>query len=116
MAAASVTEYGDPDTDADLLAALSPLRSFDAVRAPLLLAHGEKDTNVPVGESTRAHAALASRGVPAELLLLPGEGHAIVGADHRIELATRVAGWFVRWLGTARSPGEAAPAGRRTQP
>ena len=43
--------------------------------------HGEQDTNVPVGESVRAHAALVAAGVPTELLLLPGEGHTIVGHD-----------------------------------
>src|SRR4029079_12897329 len=58
MAAASVTEYGDPRTDAALLQSLSPLHQMREVRAPTLLVHGEHDTNVPVGESIRAHRAL----------------------------------------------------------
>jgi dipeptidyl aminopeptidase/acylaminoacyl peptidase len=98
MAAASVTEYGDPVTDAALLAALSPMTALERVTAPVLLAHGDRDTNVPVGESVQAHAALQALGAVSELLLLPGEGHAIVGRDPLVELSTRVAAWFHRWL------------------
>ena len=98
MAAASVTEYGDPVLDADLLRALSPLTHLSQVRSPTLLVHGDRDTNVPVNESIRAHAALHASGVATELLLLPGEGHTIVGAAHRAELALALCNWFVRWL------------------
>jgi dipeptidyl aminopeptidase/acylaminoacyl peptidase len=98
MAAASVTEYGDPVLEADLLRALSPLTHLSQVRSPTLLIHGDRDTNVPVNESVRAHAALHAAGVPTDLVLLPGEGHTIVGASHRAELALAVCGWFVRWL------------------
>ncbi len=62
MAAASVTEYGDPVTDADLLAELSPIARFDRLTAPLLLVHGDKDTNVPVSQSVLAHARLQRAG------------------------------------------------------
>ena len=98
MAAASVPEYGDPVLQADLLRVLSPLTHLAQVRSPTLLVHGECDTNVPVGESIRAHAALKSAGVPTELVLLPGEGHTIVGASRRAELALAICSWFVRWL------------------
>ncbi len=98
MAAASVPEYGDPAVEADLLRALSPLTHLAQVVSPTLLVHGEKDTNVPVGESVRAHAALKAAGIPTELVLLPGEGHTIVGADRRAELALAICNWFVRWL------------------
>ncbi len=98
MSAASVTEYGDPVLEADLLRALSPLTHLHQVRSPTLLVHGAQDTNVPVGESVRAHVALKSAAVPTELVLLPGEGHTIVGAPRRAELALAICNWFVRWL------------------
>ena len=98
MAAASVTEYGDPVADREMLGAISPMTTLDRVTAPLLLAHGDRDTNVPVAESVQAHAALAARGAPCELLLLPGEGHTVVGRDHLVELSGRVTAWFDRWL------------------
>jgi len=99
MAAASTTEYGDPVTDADLLATLSPLADFHRLTAPLLLVHGEMDTNVPLSQSLRAHARLCELARPVELMLLPGEGHAIVGTPNRVAAALKIAGWFHRWLG-----------------
>jgi dipeptidyl aminopeptidase/acylaminoacyl peptidase len=98
MAAASVTEYGDPVADRDMLAAISPLTAVERLTAPVLLAHGDRDTNVPVAESVQLHQALQARGAVSELLLLPGEGHTIVGGDHLVELSSRLAAWFDRWL------------------
>jgi len=98
MAAASVTEYGDPVTDRDLLASISPMTSLDRLTAPVLLTHGDRDTNVPVLESIQAHQELTALGAPAELLLLRGEGHTIVGRENLLHLSERVAQWFDRWL------------------
>jgi dipeptidyl aminopeptidase/acylaminoacyl peptidase len=98
MAAASVTEYGDPVAYRDMLAAISPMTALDRLSAPVLLAHGDRDTNVPVAESVQAHQALQARGACADLLLFPGEGHAIVGRAHLVELGERLAAWFDRWL------------------
>jgi dipeptidyl aminopeptidase/acylaminoacyl peptidase len=98
MAAASVTEYGDPVVDRDLLESLSPMTDLARLTSPVLLVHGDRDTNVPVAESVQAHQALQALGAPGELLLLPGEGHTIVGRDHLVELGGRVATWFDRWL------------------
>src|SRR3954453_14928879 len=98
MAAASVTEYGDPIADRDMLAAISPMTHLDRLTSPVLLCHGDRDTNVPVAESVQAHQALQARGARSELLLLPGEGHTIVGRDHLVELSERVAAWFDTWL------------------
>ena len=98
MAATSVTEYGDPIADRDMLAAISPMTHLDRLTSPVLLCHGDRDTNVPVEESVQAHRALQARGGPSELLLLPGEGHTVVGRDHLVELSERVAAWFDHWL------------------
>ena len=79
-------------------AGLSPLHHFDRVRAPTLLVHGEQDTNVPVGESIRAHRALQAAGARRpRLLLLPGEGHTIVGHDGRISSTQAIVEWHARW-------------------
>jgi dipeptidyl aminopeptidase/acylaminoacyl peptidase len=98
MAAASVTEYGDPVTDREMLAALSPMTALDRLTAPVLLTHGDRDTNVPVLESVQAHQELTARGAPSELLLLRGEGHTIVGRENLLHLSERVTEWFDRWL------------------
>lgn len=98
MAAASVTEYGDPVADREMLGAISPMTALDRVTAPVLLAHGDRDTNVPVAESVQAHQALQALGARSELLLFPGEGHTVVGREHVVELSQRVAEFFTRWL------------------
>ena len=98
MAAASVTEYGDPVADRDMLAAISPMTALDRLTAPVLLCHGDRDSNVPVLESIQAHQELTARGAPAELLLLRGEGHTIVGRDNLLHLSERVVEWFDQWL------------------
>ncbi|KQS68508.1 prolyl oligopeptidase family serine peptidase [Modestobacter sp. Leaf380] len=98
MAAASVTEYGDPVADREMLATISPMTSLERLRSPVLLAHGDRDTNVPVAESVQAHQALTALGAPAELLLLPGEGHTVVGRENLVTLTERITAWFDRWL------------------
>ncbi|MEK6342452.1 MAG: prolyl oligopeptidase family serine peptidase [Curtobacterium sp.] len=75
IAAAAATKYGHPVDDAALLAALSPMRAVDDVTAPLLVVHGEIDTNVPVGEAHQVVAALRERSHDVEYLELAGEGH-----------------------------------------
>ena len=98
MAAASVTEYGDPVTDREMLATISPMTALESLRSPVLLAHGDRDTNVPVAESVQAHQGLTALDKPAELLLLPGEGHTVVGRENLVELTERIVDWFDRWL------------------
>jgi dipeptidyl aminopeptidase/acylaminoacyl peptidase len=98
MAAASVTEYGDPVADRDMLAAISPMTGIERLTSPVLLAHGDRDTNVPVAESVQAYQALQALGAPSELLLLPGEGHTIVGRSHLVDFSAAVVAWFDRWL------------------
>ena len=98
MAAASVTEYGDPIADREMLAAISPMATIERLTAPVLLAHGDRDTNVPVAESVQAHQALQALGARSELLLLPGEGHTVVGREHLVDFSAAVVAWFDRWL------------------
>jgi dipeptidyl aminopeptidase/acylaminoacyl peptidase len=81
-----------------MLAAISPMTMLDRLTSPVLLTHGDRDTNVPVLESIQAHQELTARGAPVELLLLKGEGHTIVGRDNLLHLSEKVAEWFDRWL------------------
>ena len=54
-------------------------------RAPVLLAHGEADGQVPVSRSRDAEAELKRLGVPVEAAYSPGLGHGI--DDHGIAMA-----------------------------
>ena len=55
---------------------------------PLLVVHGELDTNVPIGEAHQIVAALRDLDRPVEYLQLDGEGHEYRRADSRILLIT----------------------------
>ena len=86
IAAAAVSKYGDPDRDAALLAALSPLHAADNIDVPLLVVHGELDTNVPIGEARQIVGVLRQLDRPVEYLQLDGEGHEYRRAESRSTL------------------------------
>jgi dipeptidyl aminopeptidase/acylaminoacyl peptidase len=75
-----ITEYGDPDKDAEALRKLSPMSHLDRMKGALLLIQGVDDPRAPVGEAIQLHEALVARGASSELILLEGEGH---GSAHR---------------------------------
>jgi dipeptidyl aminopeptidase/acylaminoacyl peptidase len=90
IAAAAVSKYGDPVSDAGLLAAISPLHRAENIDAPLLVVHGELDTNVPIGEAHQIVAALRDLDRPVDFLQLDGEGHEYRRTDSRTLLITRM--------------------------
>lgn len=93
IGAAATTKYGDPEADAALLRELSPLHRADRITAPLLVVHGENDTNVPLGEAEQIVAALRERGRAPGFLLFPGEGHEVQGTAERAEFVAEVVRW-----------------------
>ncbi len=98
IAAAAYPEYGHPERDADLLRALSPIHRFDALRAPLLVVHGENDTNVPVEEAEQVVAAARSRNIPVEFMRFDGEGHELMGRRNRLAFLERTVNWLAERL------------------
>jgi dipeptidyl aminopeptidase/acylaminoacyl peptidase len=98
MAAISKVEYGDPDTQADLLKRLSPIHKVDRVTAPTIVLHGANDTNVPVVEAEQVVESLKKRGVPVEYVLFPDEGHGWRKTPNRIRSAVAVTKWFEKYL------------------
>lgn len=84
---------------------VSPISYASRIRTPVLILHGEEDTNVPVGQSVFLHRALRHFGVEHQFVVYPGEGHRVVGRAHQLDLLRRTRAWYDRWL---RDP---APAG-----
>lgn len=96
---AATTKYGDPVTDSTLLRDVSPLNHVERIIRPVLVVHGELDTNVPIGEARQLVAALRALDRPVEYLQLDGEGHEYRRAASRIALIETVTRFLVRELG-----------------
>ncbi|MCU1479260.1 MAG: peptidase [Subtercola sp.] len=98
IAAAAVTKYGHPEHDQKLLRQISPLPHAAAITVPLLVVHGELDTNVPINEAHQIVAALRELSRPVEYLELAGEGHEYRRADSRRLLAATMVRFLSRAL------------------
>jgi dipeptidyl aminopeptidase/acylaminoacyl peptidase len=94
IAAAAVSKYGDPAADADLLRDLSPMTHIDRLRSPLMIVHGENDSNVPVIEAEQLAAALAERGIEHRYLLFPDEGHELLRRSSRADYLRATVDWL----------------------
>lgn len=60
---------------AERMARASPLRQAEAIRAPVLLVHGDRDTSAGLAESERMAARLEELGREVELVVIPDAGH-----------------------------------------
>jgi dipeptidyl aminopeptidase/acylaminoacyl peptidase len=98
MAAISKVEYGDPDTQAEMLRDLSPIHKVDRVVAPTIVLHGANDTNVPVVEAEQVVESLKERNVPVEYVLFPDEGHGFRKTPNRIRSTVAIVRWFEKYL------------------
>jgi dipeptidyl aminopeptidase/acylaminoacyl peptidase len=98
MAEVSRSQYGDPDTQADLLRRLSPIHKLDRVTAATLVLHGQNDTNVPVVEAEQVVESLKKRGVNVKYVLFPDEGHGFTKESNRVRATTEIVRWFIEHL------------------
>lgn len=68
----------------------SPLRHAAAIKAPVLLAHGDMDWTVRVIESDKMDAALAAAGNNVNFLRFKGLDHQLEDSDARIEMLSEI--------------------------
>lgn len=89
------------DESARVVAAQSPMAHVGAVRTPTLVIHSEQDWRCPVEQGQRWFVELKRRGVHAELLLFPGEGHELTRSGrprHRLARFEHVLRWWSEHL------------------
>jgi dipeptidyl aminopeptidase/acylaminoacyl peptidase len=86
--------YEDPA----VYARSSPINFIQNVKTPTLVLVGEHDGECPVPQSLEFWHALKTLGVVTQLVVYPGEGHAIAQTDHRVDIIDRLADWFDRYL------------------
>lgn len=90
--------------------AMAPFEFADRIEAPLLLIHGEADTNPGTFtlQSERLYQALNGLGKPVRLVTLPGESHTYRSRQSLGQVLYEEQRWLERWIG----PGWQAPAGK----
>ena len=80
----------------------SPLLHLGSVATPALILHGERDEAVPANQAYGLYRALKRRGVPAEMVAYPGEGHIIIAPKHLVDISKRHVEWMDRYLRASR--------------
>ena len=80
------------------LAAVSPRRLVDRIRAPILLGHGEDDPSVSVDQLEKMAAALGKREPKPEVYVYAGELDSFIDERARIDFHTRLGRFFERHL------------------
>jgi dipeptidyl aminopeptidase/acylaminoacyl peptidase len=87
-----------PWKDRDLYVEQSPLFHADKITTPLLLVHGDSDTNVPKGESDQMFTALKILGKEVEYVQIVGQDHHILDHEQRIVWNDTILAYFARYL------------------
>jgi dipeptidyl aminopeptidase/acylaminoacyl peptidase len=91
------SEYG-PLEDSTFLASISPIHKANLIKTPLLVAHGENDPRVPVGEARQIIKAIQDNGGVVDSLIFPDEGHGVSKQPNTIKLYTKMVEFFDRYL------------------
>ena len=72
------------------LAAISPLQQAARLSLPVLIAHGERDTTVPVDQGRKLVAALKARKAPVQSVFYPLAGHGFDRTEDSVDFLRRV--------------------------
>ena len=94
-----ISEYGDPDKDAEALKKLSPMTWVERVKSPLLIVQGATDPRVPAGEAIQIHDAIVGKGVASPLMIFPDEGHGAQKRENRVIMLGHAIAFFEKHLG-----------------
>lgn len=92
--------YEDPA----IYARSSPINFIRNAKTPTLVMVGEMDGECPAAQSLEFWHALKTLGTETQLVVYPGEGHAIAQTAHRLDIITRLADWFDQHLRPAARP------------
>jgi dipeptidyl aminopeptidase/acylaminoacyl peptidase len=98
-------ELGQPWSDRAAYERVSyPFLHADRIRTPTAFYCAEKDFNVPCAGSEQMYQALRSLGVPAQLVIYPGEYHALTVPSYLRDRMQRHLDWYGRFLGPGSVP------------
>jgi dipeptidyl aminopeptidase/acylaminoacyl peptidase len=94
-------ELGPPWRDTALWLKVSyPFFHADRIHTPTLFVGGTKDFNVPIIGGEQMYQALRTLGVPAQLIVYPGQHHIFTRPSFVKDLAERMSAWLGRFIQT----------------
>ncbi|HLK61884.1 MAG TPA: S9 family peptidase [Bryobacteraceae bacterium] len=70
----------------------------DQITTPTLFMGGEKDFNVPLVGGEQMYQALASLGIPSELVIYPNSNHGITRPSYQKDRLERYLAWYAKYL------------------
>ncbi len=92
-------ELGTPWANRDAYDRTSdPFLHADRIVTPTLFYCAEKDSNVPCLGAEQMYQALRSRGLATELVIYPGENHALAVPSYLRDRMQRLLAWYDRFL------------------
>jgi len=92
-------ELGPPWRDTALWLKVSyPFFHADRIHTPTLFVGGTKDFNVPIIGGEQMYQALRTLGVPAQLIVYPGQHHIFTRPSFVKDLAERMSAWLGRFI------------------
>ena len=86
--------YNDPA----VYARSSAINFITQARTPTFAYVGERDLECPAPQTLEFWRALKSQGVPAAIMIYPGEGHSLRDPEHVADALARTLQWFDRYL------------------
>jgi dienelactone hydrolase len=89
---------GDPDQDAAMIAAHSPVNLAAKIKAPLMLVAGEDDQRVPLAHAERMRSALRATGSEPAWVTYSREGHGFGLWENRADYAQRMEAFLATYL------------------
>ena len=76
----------------------------DQIKTPTLFLGGEKDWNVLLAGGEQMYQALASLGVPTQLVVYPNSNHGISRPSYQKDLMERYLAWYAKYLTAPAAP------------
>ena len=90
--------FGDLETHLEDYRRSSSAFLVSRVKAPVLVLHGADDTRVPPTLGLEFYRGLTMAGKTAEMVRYPKEPHWFHGAEHQLDVQSRVLAWFDKYL------------------
>jgi dipeptidyl aminopeptidase/acylaminoacyl peptidase len=84
--------------DPEIYRRLSPGSYIENIKTPTLIIHGDDDNNTFISNSKELYQALRHRGVTAQFVHYPREGHGLREPNHKLDEIRRSLAWMDRYV------------------